>query len=271
MEIKTPIIAVIGRKNTGKTTLICKLIEKLTNLNYKVISFKHIGHKFTMDTPQTDTWLHAQAGANPVGYVSTEEFGVIYKNKFTIPEILSKVTLEADLILLEGFSSFVSDKEYVGKIICVKSEEELTEYKHANIREVICFCSYNMEYNNILNPDKDMEKIFDVILNWIKAHKSIVEILDKLPKLNCGKCGYRDCYSLAKAIKLGKKSFSDCKVIRIKKEVKASLNIDGNEVPLQFFVSEILRKTVLGMVSSLKNVEISGDESIKIEISKKRE
>lgn len=49
-----------------------------------------------------------------------------------------------------------------------------------------------------------------------------------------------------------------------------SVKIDGENVPLNPFVKKIIRKTVLAMVSTLKNVEISGEENVEIIVRKKR-
>ena len=57
------IAAVSGVKNSGKTTLMEKLIRVLTGRGLQVAAVKHDGHDFTPDVPGTDSWRFGQAGA----------------------------------------------------------------------------------------------------------------------------------------------------------------------------------------------------------------
>lgn len=57
------IFAVSGVKNSGKTTLICKLLEIFKGKGQKVAVLKHDGHDFEPDVPGTDTYRQLQAGA----------------------------------------------------------------------------------------------------------------------------------------------------------------------------------------------------------------
>lgn len=52
------IVSVVGRKNTGKTSLTVKIIEELTRRGYNVVSIKHSHHEMEMDREHTDTWRH---------------------------------------------------------------------------------------------------------------------------------------------------------------------------------------------------------------------
>jgi len=65
-----------------------------------------------------------------------------------------------------------------------------------------------------------------------------------------------------------KARFSDCVTLRLRLELKTEIIIDKVEIPLQTFVSEIIRKSVLGMVFSLKGVSVKGDERVHINISR---
>ena len=57
------IFAISGVKNSGKTTLICKLLEIFKEKGLKVAVLKHDGHDFEPDIPGTDTYRQLQAGA----------------------------------------------------------------------------------------------------------------------------------------------------------------------------------------------------------------
>ena len=62
----TPILCFVGRSNSGKTTLIERLIPELVKEGYRLATIKHAGHGFNMDTEGKDSWRHKQAGAKTV-------------------------------------------------------------------------------------------------------------------------------------------------------------------------------------------------------------
>lgn len=82
---------------------------------------------------------------------------------------------------------------------------------------------------------------------------SVKEIRKKLPGLNCGKCGY-SCDELAERIEKGLAKLEDCVVLQAKKNVV--LKIDDKEIPLGKFVQSFMKNVTLGMVSTLKEVEL---------------
>ena len=64
VDIPSPAIAVVGRHNSGKTTLVVKLIEELTARGHDVGSVKHHHREnFEIDIPGKDSYRHRHAGA----------------------------------------------------------------------------------------------------------------------------------------------------------------------------------------------------------------
>ena len=57
------IIGVVGWKNSGKTTLIEKLINEFNHRSLTVSTIKHSHHNFSVDKPGTDSFRHFNAGA----------------------------------------------------------------------------------------------------------------------------------------------------------------------------------------------------------------
>lgn len=51
-----------------------------------------------------------------------------------------------------------------------------------------------------------------------------------------------------------------------KQDGKLIVKIDGKNVLMHPFVQRIIRKTVLAMISTLKGVEIQGNENIEIKV-----
>ena len=97
------ILAVSGVKNSGKTTLITKLLPELKKRGLQVAVIKHDGHDFEADVPGTDSWKYAQAGADGTCVFSSGKHMIIkYAPVPSVVELIGAFP-EADLILLEGF------------------------------------------------------------------------------------------------------------------------------------------------------------------------
>ena len=49
---------------------------------------------------------------------------------------------------------------------------------------------------------------------------------------------------------------------------KLIAKFDGKDIPMNPFIKRIIRKTVLAMLSTLKGVEIQGEETIEINVKR---
>ncbi|MCA9267760.1 MAG: molybdopterin-guanine dinucleotide biosynthesis protein B [Planctomycetales bacterium] len=65
-------VHIIGRKNSGKTTLMAELVTHLTSQGRRVGAIKHTHHHHELDTPGKDSHRHRQAGAAVVGILSRQ-------------------------------------------------------------------------------------------------------------------------------------------------------------------------------------------------------
>jgi len=270
MCTKVPVIAVIGSKASGKTTVIEGLVRELTKRGYRVATAKHANIKgFSMDTKGKDTWRHSAAGANPVVSVSDVEAAILIKNgqKQFSPDQLLMFAPEVDVIVLEGFSWLVLGDEKVGKILCVKNRQEYEAYRQKVMGEIIAFCSSRPVGRSILRIKEDTSVLVKRTLEFVDKEIKVSKILGSLPGLDCKKCGYKSCEELAIAICEGKAKLSDCTPLKLRSELKTKITINDAEIPIQPFVSKIIRNSVLGMISSLKGVSIKGEENVHIKIS----
>lgn len=100
--MKQKILAVSGVKNSGKTTLLEKLIPALNVRGLRVAVVKHDGHGFAADREGTDTCRLLQAGAMGTAIFDGEKFQMV-KYAAVSEEDLIALYPEADLVLLEGF------------------------------------------------------------------------------------------------------------------------------------------------------------------------
>ena len=100
-----PVVSIVGqRSNSGKTTLLVKLIEEAKNRGWRVAAVKHDVHGFEMDKPGKDTWRFAQAGADVVAISSPQKMAIIEKvpEERTLEQVLEHIR-DVDLIFTEGY------------------------------------------------------------------------------------------------------------------------------------------------------------------------
>ena len=100
-----PVLALIGKPNCGKTTLIEKLIPALAEKGVRVGTIKHHHGEIRMDTPGKDTWRHKQAGAQVVLLSSPVGIGLIQDTAGDTPveDLVSRYFQEVDLVIAEGY------------------------------------------------------------------------------------------------------------------------------------------------------------------------
>ena len=98
-------IAVIGWKNSGKTTLVSRLVAHLRKQKFKVGVVKHAHHSFDIDHPNTDSYKIREAGSYKTTIVSEKRLAHI-EEKIS-PEIdieeLIKLNEGCDILIFEGF------------------------------------------------------------------------------------------------------------------------------------------------------------------------
>ncbi|MHB8110768.1 MAG: molybdopterin-guanine dinucleotide biosynthesis protein B [Syntrophorhabdaceae bacterium] len=107
-----PIIAIIGRANSGKTTLVEKLTGIFTHKGVRVAIIKHMHHEFDFDIPGKDTHRHKEAGASTVISASPGRIGMVKdtSREYSLDDIITRYVSDADLIIVEGFKSAVVPK-----------------------------------------------------------------------------------------------------------------------------------------------------------------
>ncbi len=100
-----PVICFVGSSNSGKTTLIVKVIGLLTERGYDVATVKHTHKNFSTDAEGKDSWRHKAAGAKTVVLASPSQFAVVSDSsrELTIDDVLHKFVSKADILIVEGF------------------------------------------------------------------------------------------------------------------------------------------------------------------------
>ena len=100
-----PVVSIVGKSESGKTTIMGKLVEELKSRGYQVATVKHAPHGTTFDEPGKDSWRHIEAGSSAT-VVSSPDNLVLVKpvsQDTTLEEIVRLLGEDYDIILAEGF------------------------------------------------------------------------------------------------------------------------------------------------------------------------
>ncbi len=115
-----PIICFVGRSNSGKTTLIERLIPELVQAGYRVATIKHAGHGFELDTEGKDSWRHKRAGASSVIVVSKGSLALFsdVPDEIKVEDLRDRfLDQHIDLVIAEGWKS-----EGYPKIVVIRDQ-----------------------------------------------------------------------------------------------------------------------------------------------------
>ena len=121
----TPIVCVVGRGKTGKTTLLEKLIPELKRRGYKVATIKRHSHPgLDFDVPGKDSWRHAQAGSDYVVVAGPDKLASVrnLERELTLDEVAATIT-GVDIIITEGYKR--ADKPKIEVVRAERSSEPL--------------------------------------------------------------------------------------------------------------------------------------------------
>ena len=101
------IVSIVGKSESGKTTLLEKIIAELKKRGYKVAIVKHSHHKDDLDTAAKDTWRFTKAGSE-LSAINSLDHLAIYRRMddyFEPHDISNFVLWDFDILLTEGFKS----------------------------------------------------------------------------------------------------------------------------------------------------------------------
>jgi len=100
-----PIVSVVGKSDSGKTSLIVGLLTELRQRGYRVAVIKHAAEEVELDTVNKDSWRFTQAGSTVSAVNSADKLAVFRTlQENNDPQQLATFTgMDCDLILTEGF------------------------------------------------------------------------------------------------------------------------------------------------------------------------
>jgi len=231
------ILGIYGYQDAGKTRLVEELVSALVKKGYEVASIKHTSHSTSIDCEGKDTWRHWKAGSDPVVLSSNEETSIIKHSKIPIDDIADMVMCQfaPDVLIIEGRKDGAFPKVAIGDIKPRKGTV-------------------------LVNPK------LDHLVRYITYEVAVERLLEKLPGLDCGKCGL-DCESLARKIVAGKRKLRNCKELPDK---EVDVLVGGNRIAMGKFASDVVDATVRGMLGSLKGYEPGKTIEIRLEPKRKK-
>lgn len=107
------VVGIAGWKNSGKTTLVEKLVRDLTARGFQVSTIKHSHHAIGGEQGATDSSRHRRAGAVQVGLVGINGWGLVSGDGAmdwhdgpapSLDEMIARLSA-SDMIIVEGFKS----------------------------------------------------------------------------------------------------------------------------------------------------------------------
>jgi molybdopterin-guanine dinucleotide biosynthesis protein len=104
-DSRPALVAIVGKSDSGKTTLIEKVVPELVKLGLRVGTVKHDAHSFEIDHPGKDSWRHGQAGAEAYVIASPERLAFIAKldEELELVDIVRRFYGGFDIVVAEGY------------------------------------------------------------------------------------------------------------------------------------------------------------------------
>lgn len=102
---------IAASSNSGKTTLIEKVVRILKKRGLRVAVIKHASKGFDLDRPGKDSWRFREAGADTVVLVGPDSMAMM-KRTVAPPalEELEPLVKDADIVIREGFKQESSNR-----------------------------------------------------------------------------------------------------------------------------------------------------------------
>ena len=99
------VISFVGKSNSGKTTLVEKVITELKARGYRIGTAKNVYHRVIFDQPGKDSWRHIQAGSEATIISSSDKLVLIkpLTGAARLVDIIHMFGEEYDIIIAEGF------------------------------------------------------------------------------------------------------------------------------------------------------------------------
>jgi len=201
-----PVVSIVGKSKSGKTTIIERLIQELKLRGYRVATIKHVAHGMTLDKPDKDSWRHIQAGSEATAISSTDRIALFkpITADATLEEVVRLLGEGYDLVLTEGFKQGSAPKievhrrevgpplSGIKRLIAIITDEPLEtktrQFSLQDIKSVVDFLEkgfirprrerVSLYINNVPIPLSTFPKKFitNVFLGMVSSLKGVGEV-----------------------------------------------------------------------------------------------
>jgi len=156
--IMPQMISIVGRSQSGKTTLIEKLIPALKHRGYKIGTIKHSHHIFDFDKTGKDSWRHKDAGADTVIIASPGKIAMVKNDYLGSLDGLQNFFHDLDLIITEGYKK--EDKPKIEVVRAARHADVLLE----NDKHLVAVVSdVELQLNVPVFDLEDVDRLADFI------------------------------------------------------------------------------------------------------------
>lgn len=130
------VLQFVGYSDSGKTTMLERLIPLLREAGKRIGVIKHDGHDFEIDQEGKDTWRYRQAGAEIVAIQSATKTAWIQQRAVPLEQLVERMAeAGAELILVEGFK-----REGFPKLVFLRRPEDCVLLEQVSqIIAVVCW------------------------------------------------------------------------------------------------------------------------------------
>ncbi len=272
-SVKIKIISVVGKKDTGKTSLTVKIIKELRKRSFKVATIKHSHHMLEMDRENTDTWKHKEAGSETVVGIGSRTFFNINKD-LSLERLLFLIKLidEPDFVVIEGFKNYnyakISTSKEINDEFTLKNVDALN-IKDSEIPKLVDLIEdYSYDILDTLYIDNcglnDAESIGKAIVNQSQERKDNEKEKIKESKEYIGK-NKQDSKEENKEETEKKEIQKQLKELEVE-DIDVLLSINEKVICVNSFVSSFMKNSILGMLNSLKTEEYGIKDFDKVEL-----
>ena len=167
---KVPVVSFVGWANSGKTTLLEKVIPLLRAEGLRVGVVKHDVHGAHVDQPGKDTWRFSAAGASACAIAAPNGAAIMWNEPLDARELVAQMAESGrlDVVLTEGFK-----REAWPKVLVVRGERNEPQ-PAAPIQDCIAVatdcpnCVPSTATCPVFSLD-DAEGLAGFLLTWLRA------------------------------------------------------------------------------------------------------
>ena len=169
-----PIVSVVARSKTGKTTFLEALLPELNERGLQVAAVKHHHHTSSFDTPGKDTHRIAEAGADLVLGISPVQVATFSREGGSgdLDAVIARHCSGYDLVLTEGYKRGDFPKIEVYRV--ERSDELLCDFD-----EMLALVT-DTEWDTDVPQFSlsDAEGVADLLVSWLSSPRETATPLD---------------------------------------------------------------------------------------------